>query len=298
MNYDIKNLTELLAHYKGLFVDFLPKLFIALLLVIAFLLVAKWMRRWVLKLTLKLSRGRMNIASIAAAFTYFVVLVIGLVIVLEFMGLQQMVTKVLAGAGVLGIIAGFAFKDIASNLFAGLLLKWQDPFGRGDWIQIGSTYGLVLEIGWILTRVHSITGQEIFIPNQTIYNSSFTNYTTFKRRRIILESGVSYGDDLDKVKAVALDEVMKIDQVLKDEEIDFFFTSIGGSSYNFQLRFWIEFHRNHDYLTAMDEVIRRIKKRFEVEGISIPYNVTTLDFGVKGGVNLYDKPIKVQDDRP
>jgi small conductance mechanosensitive channel len=78
---------------------------------------------------------------------------------------------------------------------------------------------------------------------------------------------------------------------LPNEDMDFFFTKIGNSTYNFQLRFWIEFNSNNDFQKAMSDIIIRIKKRFEQENISIAYPVTTLDFGVKGGVNLFDRDI-------
>ena len=211
--------------------------------------------------------------------------------VLQILGLESVLTKLLAGAGIIGIIAGFAFKDIASNMFAGLLLKTQHPFKKGDWVIIDNSYGCIEQIDWITTNITTVPGQEVFVPNQVIYNTTFTNFSTFGKRRVILESGVSYGDDLDHVKAVALDEIKKIEEVLPNEDVDFYFTKIGNSAYNFQLRFWIKFNNNNDYQKAMSDSIMRIKKRFEQENICIAYPVTTLDFGVKGGVNLFDKEI-------
>lgn len=200
----------------------------------------------------------------------------------------------MAGAGIVGIVAGFAFKDIASNAFAGLLLNIQRPFKKGDWIEIDGTYGTVSEISWLTTAVTTVPGQEVFVPNQIIYSNTFTNFSTYNKRRIILKSGVSYGDDLEHVKTVAIDEIKKINELLPNEDVDFYFTEIGNSAYNFQLRFWIKFNSNNDYRKAMSDAIISIKKRFEKENISIAYPVTTLDFGVKGGVNLFDHDITVK----
>ena len=99
--------------------------------------------------------------------------------------------------------------------------------------------------------------------------------------------------DLDFVKQVAIDEVKSMDYLLPEENIDFYFTNIGNSSFNFILRFWIKFQKDDDFLKAQDEAIIKIKKRFEKENISIPYNVISLDFGVKGGINLFDKNITI-----
>uniref|UniRef100_UPI003906492C mechanosensitive ion channel domain-containing protein n=1 Tax=Ornithobacterium rhinotracheale TaxID=28251 RepID=UPI003906492C len=65
----------------------------------------------------------------------------------------------------MGIIAGFAFKDVASNLFAGLLLKAQSPFKKDDWVNINGTYGRVTQVGWITTSIKTVPGQEVFVPN-------------------------------------------------------------------------------------------------------------------------------------
>lgn len=75
--------------------------------------------------------------------------------------------------------------------------------------------------------------------------------------------------------------------------MDLYFTDIGNSSFDFVLRFWIKFETNDDFYEAMNEAIIRIKKRFDKEGIYLAYPVTTLDFGVKGGVNIFDKEIKI-----
>ncbi|USG62486.1 hypothetical protein NBZ79_05800 [Sneathiella marina] len=94
------------------------------------------------------------------------------------------------------------------------------------------------------------------------------------------------------MRSVALDEFRKTDAVLQDQDIDFYFTEISSSAYNFEVRFRIKFKQQTDYLEAMNETIVRIHDRFEKESISLAYNVTTLDFGVKGGVNRFDEKMK------
>ena len=86
-----------------------------------------------------------------------------------------------------------------------------------------------------------------------------------------------------------------IKHYLPNEGVDFYYTNIGGSTYNFMLRFWVQFDSNDDYCRGMNDAIMQIKKRFEQENISIAYPVTTLDFGVKGGINIFDKPIQIKE---
>ncbi len=271
-----------------------PKILLAILVFLVFYFLAKFFKRLSLRFYSRVFKKQSSVARIISSIIYFLVLAIGVFLVLEILGWEDTLNRILTGAGILGIVAGFAFKDIASNTFAGFLLNVERPFKEGDWVEIASHYGLVRHIGWITTSIKTVNGQEVFVPNQIIYSNTFTNYSTFRKRRVVFQTGVSYGDDLELVKEVTLDEIKKIKAVLKNEPIDFYFTSIGSSAYNFETRFWIRFNRQIDYLSAMNETIIRIKKRFEKENISIAYSVMTLDFGVKGGVNLFDNPVNIK----
>lgn len=291
---ELKRVDTLLLKYRDDLLSFLPKLVFAILVLIAFFYVAKFVRQLSKRFYGKIFKKKPEVVSVIATFIYFFIMLSGVILALEILGLESLLTKLLAGAGIVGIVAGFAFKDIASNTFAGLLLSMQRPIKVGDWVQIADTFGTVYDIGMLTTSIKTIEGQEVFIPNQLIYNNRFTNFSTFKKRRVILKTGVAYGDDLEHVRKVALEEVHQIQALKKNEVVDFYFTEIGDFSYNFEVRFWINFNHQKDYLAAMNEIIMRIKKRFEQEDISIAYAVTTLDFGVKGGVNLHDKPIVIK----
>ncbi len=290
----MKTLEKVIENWEQSVVTHLPDIFLAIVVLLIFIVMAKLVKRISLQFYLKNVKVHQDAANLIASVIYFFLIVSGIFIALQIVGLEKVLTKLLAGAGIVGIIAGFAFKDVASNIFAGLLLKVHIPFRKDDWVQIDGKYGVILKVGLITTTIKTVPGQEVFVPNQVIYSNAFTNYSTFHKRRIILESGVSYGDDLEKVKTVALDEVKKVNGLLPNEDVDFYFTEIGNSTFNFELRFWILFKTNNDFCKAQSEIIMRIKKRFEEENIAIAYPVTTLDFGVKGGVNIFDKTIQVQ----
>jgi len=269
------------------FFDYLPRIFFALLALILFYAIAKLIRNSSLVAYAKVLKKQTELAKLISSTLYVILIFAGVFLALDILGLEGVVTKMLAGAGIIGIIAGFAFKDIASNIFGGLIVNIQKPFKDGDWIKIDGKFGTINKIGWITTTIKTTTGQEVFVPNQIIYNNTFTNYSTYNKRRIVLQSAVTHSDDLDLVKHVTLDEINQIESLLKTEVIDFYFTSIGSYAYNFEVRFWIKYTKNPDYLSAMSEAIMRIKKRFEKEGIKIAYPVQTLDFGKNNGVNIY-----------
>lgn len=293
MDY-LKEVKKLFSNWEESIVDYSPKIVMALVILIISYFIAKLVKSISRKFYTRVFKKRQDIAKVASIILYFFFLLSGVFLALEVLGLESVLTKLIAGAGIVGIVAGFAFKDIASNAFAGFLLSIQKPFKYGDWIELEDAFGTIQEVGWITTSVKTVSGQEVFVPNQLVYSNAFTNYSSFTKRRVILKSGVSYGDDLELVRRVALEEAQQVTGILKNEEVDFYFTEIGSSSYNFELRFWIKFTHQKDYLQAMNDIIVRVKIRFEAEDISLAYAVTSLDFGVKGGVNIYDNPIHVK----
>ncbi|WP_299109104.1 mechanosensitive ion channel family protein [uncultured Tenacibaculum sp.] len=293
MEKEIEFIKQTLYKWKDDSVEFLPKLFLALLVLCLTYFLAKSVRSISEKFYGKLFKNNMEMVRLISAILHIVIIFFGGFLSLEILGLESVITKILAGAGIVGIIAGFAFKDIASNAFAGFLLNMQKPFSDGDWVTVDDNFGTITTVGLITTSIKTVTGEEVFVPNQLIYNQSFVNYSTYKKRRVVIKTGVSYGDDLERVKEVALDEISKMESLLSKDSIDFYFTEIGGYSYNFELRFWIRFYEQTDFLSAQNEAIIRIKKRFEEERFSIAYPVQTLDFDVKGGVNIFDKNLKV-----
>ncbi len=267
-------------------IDYLPKVFFAILAFTLFFVLAKIIQNYSRKAYSKVLKKQDELAKLISTILYLVLIFAGLFFALDILGLEGVVTKMLAGAGIIGIVAGFAFKDIASNIFAGLLVSIQKPFKDNDWVEIDKNFGTINKIGWITTTIKKTTGQEVYVPNQLIYTNTFTNFSTFNKRRVVLQSAVTHYDNLDLVKSVTIDEISKIESILKSEVIDFYFTSIGNYAYNFEVRFWIKYTVNPDYLSARSEAIMRIKKRFEKEGITIAYPVQTIDFGKNNDINI------------
>lgn len=265
----MQNLEKVFKTWEQMLSASLPKVLLAVVVLLLFFVLARVVRLIILKSYFKTTKFHPSIANIVASIAYFFLVFSGVFLSLQVVGLEKILTNLLAGAGIVGIIAGFAFKDIASNIFGGLLLKLQGPFKKDDWVQINGNYGEVLEVGWITTSIKTITGQEVFVPNQIVYSNTFTNYSTFKKRRIIFEIGLAYTNDLEQVKAVALDEVQKMQELLPNEEFVCYFSAIKDSAVKLQVSFWILFQEDSEYCRAVDDVIMRLKKRFEAENIKI-----------------------------
>ena len=297
MNRNLDALQVIFQQWVDLMFTQIPRIFFSIVLLVLFVFLAKIAKKIFLKVYDKTVKKHEDIGKILSSAIYFFLVFTGAFISLKVIGLEKLFSNVIAGAGIIGIIAGFALKDIASNLFAGLLLKGQNPFSPGDYVEIDLQTGYIIGIDSFTTKIDTGAGQILNIPNQLILNTTYTNFSRNQKRRVVFESGVSYGEDLEHVRRVALEEVYKMENLIEDLPIDFFYTNIGGYSYNFQLRFWINFDRNKDFRSAMSEIILLVKKRFEDENITIAFPITTLDFGSKGGVNIFDKPIQIKNNK-
>ena len=276
-------------------IEFIPNIF----MVFVVLIIAKFCTLFLQKTLRYLFRKRfLKYIQFQTLFVYLILIIFWMFIallILDILNLTGFVTHILAGAGIIGVIGGFALKDVASNAFAGFLIRIQRPFKYGDWVNISGYEGTIEYQGIIMTGIKTIQGEMAYIPNQTIFNNSYLNYSKFGTVMVIVDIGISYGDYLEKVEKVALETVRNLPMTINKEEADFYFINIGSSTYNFQVRFWINYEGRNDYLRATNSAIQALKIAFEKEDICVAYNVVTLDFGVKGGVNLYDKPISFVD---
>ena len=156
--------------------------------------------------------------------------------------------------------------------------------------------GVVKEINLRDTVLLTFQGETVIIPNKEVFQNPIENYTTLGRRRFDLNIGISYGEDLDKVKEIALAAVKDIEELYENEETTFFYEGFGDSSINFVIRMWVNTHEQIAWNRAGSKAVILIKKAFDENNIMIPFPIRTLDFGIKGGVPLDKIPLKVQND--
>jgi len=222
-----------------------------------------------------------------------VILHLGLIVVLlTILGLEGTVTTVLASAGVAGLALGLALQDPLMNLFSGIIMSVKHVFEVGDFIETNGFTGKVQDISLKSTVVRMLTGEEVNIPNKLVLQAPVKNFTTSGLRRIDLTCGISYGDDLERVKEIATQAIRPLatDQVIRP--VEFIYTNFGDSSINFQLRFWSNPADAWEFLDTKSNAIIALKKAFDQNEISIPFPIRTLDFGIKGGLSLKESLAK------
>ncbi|WP_340102641.1 mechanosensitive ion channel family protein [Rhodohalobacter sp. 8-1] len=267
------------------FIEMLPNLVVALLVLIIFYVIGKYARKAVSNLLGRVSANK-TISQLLETVISISIIGIGVFIALSILQLDGAVTSLLAGAGIIGLALGFAFQDIASNFISGVILSVRHPFGIGDIISTNDYYGTVTKLNLRNTILRTVTGQVVYIPNKKVFENPLENFTSTGERRIDLSCGVSYGDDLEKARQVATNAVDKLDPVMSDRGIEFYFDEFGSSSINFKIRFWVAFATNPDFWSARSEAIIAISQAFDENDIMIPFPIRTLDFGIRGGEKL------------
>jgi small conductance mechanosensitive channel len=267
------------------FISMLPNIVVAIFVLILFYVIGRIMRKMVSNLLAKVTNNK-TITSLLETIISISIIGIGVFIALSVLQLDGAVTSLLAGAGIIGLALGFAFQDIASNFISGVILSIRHPFGIGDIIETNDFYGTVQKLNLRNTIMRTVTGQIVYIPNKKVFENPLQNYTSTGFRRIDLSCGISYGDDLEKVKKITTEAVDNVEHVLSDRGIEFYYEEFGDSSINFQIRFWVRFKTNPDFWNVRSEAIMAIKKAFDENDIMIPFPIRTLDFGIRGGEKL------------
>lgn len=267
------------------FILLFPNLVAALLVLILSLIIARFARRRGRRLINSFS-AQLQVNNLFANLVYLTILAAGLFIALSILGLNDTVATLLAGVGILGLALGFAFQDIAENFIAGVMMAFSRPMEVGDIVETNDFFGTVEEVNLRSTIIRTPQGQHVLIPNSEVFSNPLKNYSRTADQRIDLTCGISYADDLEKAERLTIETIEGLSVRDKNREVEMYFEEFGDSSINFVLRFWIQYEAQRDFLAARSAAIKAIKQAFDENGITIPFPIRTLDFGIEGGVSL------------
>ena len=256
---------EILSKLMGWAALYGLKALAALVIIIVGWFVAKGIRSVVRKM---LTKGRVDLTlvSFVSSLTYAVVMAFVIIAALGQLGVQT--TSFVAVIGAAGLAIGLALRGYLANFAAGVLMIIFKPFKVGDYIEAAGTAGTVEEIGIFTTDLRSSDNKKVIVPNSKATSDVIVNYSAKSERRVDIVAGVGYGDDLDKVRRV-LEEILAEDErILSEPAPTIGVLELAGSSVNFAVRPWV---KTEDYWAVFFATQEKIKKRFDAEGISIPF---------------------------
>ena len=195
-----------------------------------------------------------------------VVFFIGIIVALDAMGVQS--GPFLAAFGAVGFILGFALQGTLSNLAAGLMILFHRPYDIGHFVTASGVTGKVTSMNLASTTFLTGDNQVVIVPNGSIWGSVITNITGSETRRVDMTFSVDYGDDMEKAEALITEIVLQHPLVLKDPEPTIRVNELADSSVNIICRPWA---KTSDYWSVHWDILKSVKKRFDAEGISIPF---------------------------
>jgi small conductance mechanosensitive channel len=217
-----------------------------------------------------IDRSKLEVSSLARDFfikmTGRVILLFGFIIAIAQLGIE--VGPLLAGLGIAGFIIGFALQDTLSNFASGLMILVYRPFDVGDVIEAGGVTGKVDKMNLVSTMVLTFDNQLLVVPNKQIWGGVIRNVTHQDTRRVDMKFGIGYSDNIRKAEQLLREIVSGYEKVLKDPEPVIQLHELGESSLNFIVRPW---SKTDEYWDVYWHVTREVKRRFDEEGISIPF---------------------------
>jgi small conductance mechanosensitive channel len=195
-----------------------------------------------------------------------VLLAFVIVAAISALGIQT--TSFIAIIGAAGLAIGLALQGSLSNFASGVLIVLFRPYKVGDFIEAAGISGVVEEVQILTTVLKTGDNKKVIVPNGQIMDSVITNYSANDQRRVDMTFGVSYDDDLDKVRSTLEQLIAADDRILHDPACTIAVSALADSSVNFVVRPWV---KSADYWGVMFDLTEAIKKRFDKEGISFPF---------------------------
>ncbi len=207
-----------------------------------------------------------TISRFVGHFTYILLMAFFALAAVRQLGIQT--TSLVAILGAAGLAVGLALRDSLSNFAAGFMIILFRPLRVGDYVEAAGVAGSVEEIQIFTTRLKSPDNKAIIVPNSKLMGDNIVNHTVKGTRRVDLVFGIGYGDDIDKAKRIIHEVLAEDKRILEDPAPEVAVSGLGESSVNFAVRPWV---KSGDSWNVQCDVTEKMKKRFDAEGISIPF---------------------------
>lgn len=251
---------------------------IDILLALLILVLGTWIARMITKSLTKLMVLRnldTTLVKFLSGLVKAVLYIFVIIAAIDKAGIES--TSFVAILGAAGLAIGFALQGSLSNFAAGVMLIIFKPIKVGDFVEAAGVMGSIEEVGIFVTTLKTGDNKIIYVPNSQIGGGIITNYSVKDTRRVDMEFGIGYSDDIDKARSVILEILSNDIRVLKDPLPVVVVGTLADSSVNFKVRPWVN---AADYWGVYFDTTENIKKKFDENNISIPFPQTD--------VHLYD----------
>jgi len=262
MNFDWAGLW---LQAKTLGVDFGVNVLIAIVIFIVGRIIARVITNGVRKLMQAQNVDRI-LESFVSNLAYWLLMTFVIIAAITQLGIAT--TSLIAIMGAAGLAVGLALQGSLANFAAGVLIVMFRPYRVGDFVEAAGIAGVVVQVQILTTVLKTGDNKQIVVPNGQIMGSIITNFSANDTRRIDMVFGVSYDDDLDKVRNTLKELVAAEERIMDEPECLIAVSELADSSVNFVVRPWV---KTPDYWGVKFDLTEAVKKRFDIEGISFPF---------------------------
>ena len=189
-----------------------------------------------------------------------------LVMVLGRLGVD--VAPLIAGFGVTGFILGFAFQESLGNLASGMMIAINEPFKVGDVVDAAGHTGAIVEVNMMATVMATADNKRIVLPNKSVWGGPIVNYSALDKRRVDLQVGIAYGENVERAISVIRETVAKVPGVLAEPAPAVAVAGLDESQVTINVRPW---SKNGDYWAVYSGVLQAVKEELDRAGIEIPF---------------------------
>lgn len=212
------------------------------------------------------SRVDLTLTAFLSSLARYLVLVFTVIAVLNRFGVQT--ASLIVVLSTAGLAIGLAMQGTLSNIAAGGILLVFRPFKIGDYVEVSGQSGTVQSINLFVTELATPDNKQIIIPNANVWGQSVVNYSYHATRRLDLEVGIGYSDDIDLAIRVVREILEAESRALKEPEPMVAVGNLGASSVDLTIRIWVS---ATDYWPLKFDLTKRLKQTFDARGISIPF---------------------------
>jgi len=244
---------------------YIPKLLLAVLVLVLGFWAIKWIGKWIGNAMVK-SKIDASLQKFLLSLTVITLKILLLISVASMIGIAT--TSFVALIGAAGLAIGLSLQGSLANLAGGVLILLFRPFQVGDFIQAQGQTGTVHAIQVFYTVLKTPDNKTIIIPNGALSNDFIINFSTEKNRRIDMTFGIGYDDDIKAAKNILLKLVQEDERIFKEPEPQVAVAELGESSINFTVKVWC---KSSNYWNIYFDMQEKVKKSFDKAGISIPY---------------------------
>jgi len=277
MDQFIADIIETLNGYYENIVILMPRLALAILVFIISYFIANAIK----SLVVKRVSPKMDdplLAKFLSRVAKVIILLIGMLFVLNIIGLGGIAGGLMASAGVGAFVIGFAFKDIGENFLAGVILAFDRPFRIGDTVELDGIKGLVVTLNLRNTQIKTFDGKDIYIPNADVVKNPVVNYTIDGFLRQNFTIGLDYGENVESAIGFILEEVNNVNGILKEgKKPNIAIGDLTASTLNLEVYYWLDtFDKTVSGADLRIKAITNVLTRLEVEGFYLPGDIVEL----------------------